>query len=163
LTYSESSNLLGEKRKKKQRRKYDTNYIKWGFTCTEDGLQPFCVIFNESLSNQSMKPDFLRRHLNSKHGDLASKPTHFFLENTREETKRQTQFQKVLTVSSKCVKASYALSLLVAKCKKPHNIAEELIIPCAVEISSVVLDEKTVSLIKAIPSSDNTIQRKFMT
>jgi hypothetical protein len=51
--------------------------------------------------------------------------------------------------------------LLVAKCKKPHNIAEELIILCAVEIASIMLDEKTASLIKAIPSSDNTIQRRI--
>jgi hypothetical protein len=104
-----------------------------------------------------MQPAFLQRHLNSEHKDLASKPTDFFLANTREETKQQTQFQKVLTVSSKCLKASYALSLLVAKHKKTHNIAEELIIPCAVEIASMIFDAKTASLIKAIPSSDNTI------
>jgi phage terminase Nu1 subunit (DNA packaging protein) len=49
----------------------------------------------------------------------------------------------------------------VAKCKKPHNIAEELIILCAVEIASIMFDEKTASLIKAIPSSDNTVQRRI--
>jgi hypothetical protein len=90
-----------------------------------------------------MKPAFLQRHLNSKYKDLASEPTDFFLAKTREETKRQIQFQKVLTVSSKCLKSSYALSLLVAKRKKTHNIVEELIIPCAVEIASVMFDEKT--------------------
>jgi hypothetical protein len=42
---------------------------------------------------------------------------------------------------------------------KPHNIAEELIILYAVEIASIVFDEKSVSLIKAIPSSDKTVQR----
>jgi hypothetical protein len=68
----------GKKKQKLQQRKYDTSYIKWGFTCTEDGLQPFCVICNETLSNQSMKPAFLQRHLNSKHKDLASKLTDFF-------------------------------------------------------------------------------------
>jgi hypothetical protein len=67
-----------------QQRKYYTNYIKWGFTCTEDGLQPLYVICNETLSNQSMKPTFLQRHLNSKHKDLASKPTDFFLAKKRE-------------------------------------------------------------------------------
>jgi hypothetical protein len=91
---------------------------------------------------------------------LASKPIDFFLAKKREVTKRQTQFHKGLKVSSKCLKASYDLSLLVAKRKKPHNIAEELIIPCAVEIASIIFDEKTMSLIKAILSSDNTVQRR---
>jgi DNA-binding Lrp family transcriptional regulator len=58
-------------------------------------------------------------------------------------------------------KTSYALSLLVAKRKKSLNIAEELIIPCAVEIASIMFDEKTASVIKAIPSSDNTVQRRI--
>jgi hypothetical protein len=45
--------------------------------------------------------------------------------------------------------------------QKPHNIAEELIIPCEVEIASIMFDEKTASLIKEIPSSDNTVQRRI--
>jgi hypothetical protein len=75
--------------------------------------------------------------------------------------KRQSQFQKVLTVSSKCLKATYALSLLVAKRKTPHNIAEELIIPCTVEIASILFDEKTASVKRAIPSSDNTVRSRI--
>jgi hypothetical protein len=92
---------------------------------------------------------------------LASKPTDFVLAKKREVTKQLTQFQKGLTVSFKCLKASYALSLLVAKRKKPHNIAEELIIPCAVEIASIMFDEKTASVIKAISSSENTVHRRI--
>jgi hypothetical protein len=72
----------------------------------------------------------------------ASKPTDFFLEKKREVSKRQTQFQKGLTVSYKCLKKSYALSLPVAKHKEPHNITEDLIIPCAVEIASIMFDGK---------------------
>jgi hypothetical protein len=48
--------------------------------------------------------------------------------------------------------------LLVTKYKEPHNTAEELITRCAVEIASNMFDEKTASLIKAIPAFDNTIQ-----
>jgi hypothetical protein len=112
------------------------------------------------LSDQSTKPAFLQSYPSSKHKDLTSKPTNAFAKE-REVTKRQTQFQKGLTVSSKCLKASYALSLLVAKCKRPHNITKELIILCAVEIALVMFDEKIASLIKAVPSSDNTIQGRI--
>jgi hypothetical protein len=45
--------------------------------------------------------------------------------------------------------------------KKPHNIPGELIILCAVEIASTMFDEKTASLIKAIPSSDNTVKGRI--
>jgi hypothetical protein len=57
-------------------------------------------------------------------------------------------------------KSIFSISLLVAKYKKPHNIAKELIIPCAVEIASIMFAEKT-RLIKAVPSSDNTVQRRI--
>jgi urate oxidase len=45
--------------------------------------------------------------------------------------------------------------------QKEKTSQEQLIILCAVEIASIMFDEKTASLIKAIPSSDNTIQRKI--
>jgi hypothetical protein len=124
---------------------------RWGFTCTEDGdlhAQKMGIYMHRRWIatifcnfNQSVKPAFLQRHLNSKHKDLASKPTDILLEKKRDVTKRQTRFQKSLTVYCKCLKASYAVSLLVAKHKEPHNITEELIIPCAVEITSIMSDE----------------------
>jgi hypothetical protein len=45
--------------------------------------------------------------------------------------------------------------------KKTHIIAEELIIPFSVEIASIMFDEKAASVIKTIPSSDNTVQRRI--
>ncbi|KAK1343760.1 hypothetical protein QTO34_014313 [Cnephaeus nilssonii] len=66
----------GEKKKLKVLRKYDSNYLKFGFV-QEPGSEldprPLCVVRSESLSNDAMKPSKLERHLQSKHPDLAKK------------------------------------------------------------------------------------------
>jgi hypothetical protein len=56
----------------------------------------------------------------------------------------------------------YAISLRAAKCKTPHAIVLELVVPSAIEIASIIFDDKTVSQIKAIPCSDNTVQRRIV-
>lgn len=69
-------------------RKYDTSYIKFGFVAIDADAttKPQCVICGDVLSNESMKPSKLRRHLNSKHSDVKSKPKEFF-ERKRDELK----------------------------------------------------------------------------
>jgi hypothetical protein len=54
----------------------------------------------------------------------------------------------------------YAVSVRTAKFKTPHTIVEELVIPSATEIASIMFDNKIASQIKAIPCSDTTVQRR---
>jgi hypothetical protein len=49
-----------------------------------------------------------------------------------------------------------------AKCKTPHTFVQELVVPSAVQIASITFDDKIVSQIKAIPCSDNTVQRRIV-
>lgn len=58
-----------EKNKKSAKRKYDENYLKFGFIFTGNVTEPLpqCVICLETLSNHSMKPSLLMRHFNTKH------------------------------------------------------------------------------------------------
>lgn len=49
----------------------------------------------------------------------------------------------------------------IAKCKKPHTIAEELILPAAVDMVSVMIGESAAKEIKNIPLSNNTISRRI--
>jgi hypothetical protein len=44
-----------------------------------------------------------------------------------------------------------------AKCNTPHTVVQELVVPYAIELASIMLDDKIVSQIKAIPCSDNTV------
>ncbi|GFY20637.1 hypothetical protein TNCV_1118711 [Trichonephila clavipes] len=63
----------------KKIRKYNKEFIKNGFTfCVVDNERQICVICNEKLANESMKPANLKRHLDTKHKELQNKYADFF-------------------------------------------------------------------------------------
>ena len=54
-----------------KKRKWNDNYVQFGFTCTEttEGLQkPQCIFCNVVFSNANLKPSKLREHFNNRHG-----------------------------------------------------------------------------------------------
>ena len=63
-----------------KKRKYNEDYIKYGFTfILKEGQElPQCVVCCKVLSEGSMKPSFLKRHLSGYHPDLATKDIDFF-------------------------------------------------------------------------------------
>lgn len=70
-----------EKKKIKILRKYNSNYLKFGFIQEPDSdlhPRPLCVVCSDILSNDAMKPSKLERHFQSKHKDLANKPIEYF-------------------------------------------------------------------------------------
>jgi hypothetical protein len=77
---------VDEVRRKKKKgtfiRKYSESYLKLGFILcpgTEQLPKPQCVACAVVLGNKAMKPSRLLRHLNTKHWELVSKPTEFFM------------------------------------------------------------------------------------
>lgn len=67
-------------------RKYDPEYINIGFTVKDvsNKPRPQCVICFEILSNQSMKPSLLKRHISTKHLTLENKPKDYFVRKLSE-------------------------------------------------------------------------------
>ena len=59
------------------------------------------------------------------------------------------------------MEASYRVSLLIAKARKPHTIGEELIMPCAKEMVSLIIGEDMVSKLGIVPLSNNTVHRRI--
>ncbi|XP_066969131.1 SCAN domain-containing protein 3-like [Macrobrachium rosenbergii] len=57
------------------------------------------------------------------------------------------------------VEASYRVAYLVARKKKPHTIAEELILPCAKEMVRLVHGVEAAQKLSDVSLSNNTIQR----
>ncbi|XP_075340393.1 SCAN domain-containing protein 3-like, partial [Odontesthes bonariensis] len=110
-------------------------------TVTEDVPQPQCVICKEVLANDSMRPN--KRHIETKHPTLATKPREFFDRKLSEEA-----IATLSAVNTRATKASYHVALRIAKAGKPHNIGETLLLPAAKDIN-------------AIPMSDKTIQRRI--
>ena len=57
--------------------------------------------------------------------------------------------------------ASYKVACRVARCKKPHTIAKELILPAATDLVSIMVGENAAKKLKDVPISNNTIYRRI--
>lgn len=72
-------------------RKYDEEYLKFGFSWTmvNNEQRPICVLCSEVLANDSLKPVKLKRHLQTKHSEHVNKSVDFF--RTREKAQNISQ------------------------------------------------------------------------
>ncbi|KAF2346471.1 protein of unknown function DUF4371 [Trinorchestia longiramus] len=61
----------------------------------------------------------------------------------------------------KLVEASYELSLLIAKAKKPHSVGETLVKPCLLSAANTVLGEESQRKLSKISLSNNTVKRRI--
>ncbi|XP_068206277.1 zinc finger BED domain-containing protein 5-like [Palaemon carinicauda] len=146
------------------KRKYDDKYLDYGFTFLEgrDEQLPQCVICHKTLSNDSMKPHQLKKHLSNVHPEFVGKERQFFEFKANYLKKmRMDQGGKFQTESKAIVHASYAVSLLVAKAKKPHSIGETLIKPCLVSCAGILLGESAVSKMKKVSLSNDTVKSRI--
>ena len=96
-----------------------------------------CLLCERVFSNEAMEPSRLLEHLKKIHPDKVDK-TLAYLQSIRENLqKRKTignMFASTSQHSSDGLRASYNISLLIAKSGKPHTIGEELILPAVSEV-----------------------------
>lgn len=89
------------------KRKYDKEYIKYGFSYIEfkSGQKPQCVVCSEVLAQESMKPSKMKRHLETKHSACKDKPVEYF------ERRLQDMRASQRCLTSSCSKQEEALHL----------------------------------------------------
>ncbi|KAF2366532.1 Immunoglobulin-like domain [Trinorchestia longiramus] len=144
--------------------KYSNEYIKYGFTVVErNGFHlPQCVICHTVLSNDALRPGRLERHLSTNHKALKEKPKELFTAKLHELNPMNLYSSSVFHQETwKLVKASYELSLLIAKAKKPHSVEETLVKPCLLSAANTVLGEESQRKLSKISLSDNTVKRRI--
>ena len=56
---------------------------------------------------------------------------------------------------------SFKVAYRIAKCKKMHAIAEELVLPAAIDLVSTMIGETVAQKLKVVPLSNNTICRRI--
>ena len=145
-------------------RKYDDSYVKFGFTSLNDhGVEKGqCVVCYRVLSNESLRPSKLKNHLEKNHPELKDKSIEYFkrLESNckRQRLDKTGNFQQT---DQKLTEASFVVSQIIAKQKKPHNIAETVIKPSALAMTRIVLGDKHEKSLKAIPLSNHTVKRRI--
>ena len=76
-----------------------------------------------------MVPSKLKRHLETKHPFHVERNLAFFKRARDLNQRQQDRLLDCVKVSDKAMEASYMLAELIAKQKKPHTIAETLILP----------------------------------
>ncbi|XP_072389511.1 protein FAM200B-like [Diabrotica undecimpunctata] len=143
----ESSNV--NLNKKKKYRKYD-QYLNFGFTCvTKVNVEfPQCVVYQKVLAAESVLSNKLKLKLKS-------------IWNQLTVIYKTTALVSRASIPTKALLASYMVAYRIAKCKKPHTIAEELILPAAIGMVTVIIGESAAKEIKTIPFSNNTVSRRI--
>lgn len=63
--------------------------------------------------------------------------------------------------TEKCFKASLKVANWIAKTKKPHTIAEELVKPCLLEVIELLFGKEYKTIAEKIPLSNSTIKRRI--
>lgn len=146
------------------KRKYDDGYIKFGFIAIETNreIRSQYVICAAVLSNDALKPPKLERHLKSVHPKLSDRPPEFFIGKSENLKKMKlgtsgSRFESNENVLS----ASFKISQLIAKSKKPHTIGENLLKPCLLTAVEEILGAEAKKKIQEIPLSNNTVKARI--
>ena len=157
-----ASQKYGNKHKKVVR-KYNEKYIDYGFTCLDDENEPKpqCVLCYEVLSNECMKPAKLKRHMQTKHWSVQDKPREYFLRKLTDLKNSKKKMKKATTINVQALEASYVVSNLIAKAGKPHTIGEELILPAAKQLVTIMCGKKIASELDVVPLSNDTVSLRI--
>lgn len=150
---------------KKKCRQYSLDYLKFGFIASPSNQHlPMCLICEKVFSNDAMKPSKMDDHLSRVHADKKCKPLSFF-QALKEKLDKRPSIRSMFASSSikddDGLRASYNISLLIAKSGKPHTIGEQLILPAIAEVLNNVLHKPAHDILKRIPLSNNTVQRRI--
>lgn len=153
----------GKGSEKRKRRKYDDSYLDFGFTSINenDKERPQCVLCMKVLAPECMLPSKLKRHLETNHSNFVGKPRNFFKRKLIELKQQKGSIYKHMSIPNNALLASYKVAYRVAKCKKPHTIAEQLILPAAVDLVNIMIGESAGKLLSNVPLSNNTISRRI--
>ena len=100
-----------------------------------------------------MKPAKLSGHFTSRHPECKGKPV--------DPKQQKSCIAAAVNVSANSLRVSYLVAQRVAACGQPHTIAESSILPAAMDMVKVLSGEKEAMKLKAIPLSNDTIQRRI--
>ncbi|GBP59970.1 SCAN domain-containing protein 3 [Eumeta japonica] len=146
----------------KKCRQYSVEYLKFGFLPSKaDKRAPTCLLCNKVLSNDSMKSK-LEDHRRC-HPDKIGKDMKYFQILKEKYEQRPTVYSMFSSTSESNdngLRASYNISLLIAKSGKPHTIGEQLILLAVEEVLKSVLHKSSSDILKRIPLNNNTVQRR---
>ncbi|UYV70257.1 FAM200A [Cordylochernes scorpioides] len=144
------------------KRKYVEDYLKYGFIpSVNDPSLPFCLTCQKTLSNETMVPSKLLRHIETNHREQMNNPISYF-ENIRSSFQKQSKkFKKFMTTSDEAQTASYMIAQLIARKKKAHAEAEEIILPALKIVAGCMLTNDAMEKVTKIPLSSKILREEL--
>jgi hypothetical protein len=100
-------------------------------------------------------------HLETKHQQYKSKSIDFSKRKESELKSQMTLIRNTGTENELALKASFLISLRIAKSKKNFTIGEDLIMPCMVDANLTLFGDKAAKKIKTIPLSNDTVSNRI--
>jgi hypothetical protein len=113
------------------------------------------------LASECMVSSKLKRHLETTHPSVVSKSRDYFSRKLKELNQQKGSFYKKASIPSNALLASYKVAHRIAKCKKPHTVAEELKLPAAVDMANTMVGGSAGKLLSKVPLSISTISRRI--
>ena len=154
MLQSKCKSAIEDNRPTKKSHRYSDSYLDFEFSfILQNGWEkPQCVICS---INESMLPNKFKCHLKTSHLQFVDKLRGFFAQKLNDLKRQVSTISKFMQLSSKALLASYQVVHRIFKCKKPHTIAKELILPAAVDLVSTIIGgaEK----LKMVLLSDDTL------
>jgi hypothetical protein len=108
------------------------------------------------LASECMLPSKLKRHLETTHPSVVSKSRDYFSRKPKEVNQQKSSFYMQASIPSSALLASYKVAHRIAKCKKPHTLAEEFILPAALDMN-IMIGESAGKPLSKVPFSNNTV------
>ena len=147
-----------------KKRSYKESFLNFGFTSViENSIEkPQCVICSKVLTQESMKPSKLKQHFESCHNELVGKSVDYFKRKSELLKNYRLDSEGMWAKQNKAVlEASYRIAFRIAQAKKPHTIGEELIKPCLIEATTLVLGGEKANKLKQISLSNDTVKKRI--
>ena len=120
----------------------DDSYVQYGFKkvigCDKlDNAQ--CTLCNSIFGNDSLKPLKLKRRKKLKHKENTDSVETFKAKRVRFDMRGTLPALGFCLTFQPLLRASYEVSLMIAKAKAPHTAGEKLIKPSAVKMAQILL------------------------
>ena len=112
------SQQLSSKDMSAKKQKYDKSYIQFGFApvLIHSEEKPQCVLCNKVLSNDSMRPEKLKQHLENVHPQHINKDKTYFERQRRAlKSMRLDASSGFFTKNNQLFEASYLVAFEIAK------------------------------------------------
>ena len=123
----------------------------------------FCLLCQQTLTNESVKAGRLENHLRAKHSNHATLTLQYFKTlktNFENRTEITSLFANQTASMNRTLKASYEIFLLIAKNGKNHAIGERLLKPAISVFVKTVL-QKDDQDVRAMPFSNSSVSRRI--